>query len=409
VPGDKSISHRAMMLNALCVGKARVRDALYAEDVQCTMAALRAFGVKFEKSGHETIVCPPEAGLQEPRDIIDCGNSGTSMRLLSGIASTHDFLTVLTGDTSLRKRPMDRVVHPLRKMGARIDGREGGRLCPLAIRGGKLSLVHYDLPVASAQVKSALLVAGLRSGVAVREPHHSRDHTERMLLRMGVAVRRTPEDWLVLLPADRLSPVDVDVPGDLSAAAFFLVAGAIVPGSEIYLPNVGVNPTRTGVLEVLDRMGADIQIFPIDGKGPEPAANICARHGQLIGTTISGELALRCIDELPVLAIAAAFAVGETVIRDAAELRVKESDRIARVVTGLRSLGIEVEERPDGMVIQGGRPVGTGVADGTGDHRVAMAFAVAGMASPRGIAVVGAESVRSSYPDFQKNLEALIA
>ncbi len=406
VPGDKSVSHRALMLNSLASGPARVRNLLGAEDVVATTRAMRQVGVTIVAKGGEVVITPPAGGLQEPGDVIDCGNSGTSMRLLAGVFAARKIHAVLTGDISLRKRPMERVVAPLRKMGARIDGREDGKLAPLSIRGADLKMIDYTLPVAAAQVKSALLLAGLASGVAVREPRPSRDHTERMLIRMGASVRRA-EEWLVLLPAKTLDPIDVDVPGDISAAAFWLVAACIVPGSELMIRGVGINPTRTGILDVLDAMGADVQVFPIEAAGAEPQADLLARFGPLVGTRIDGDLALRCLDELPVIAIAAAFASGETVIADAAELRVKESDRIARVVTGLRSLGIEVEERPDGMVIQGGRPQGPGVVDATGDHRIAMSFAVAGAAADGGLTIVGSDSVSSSYPDFPTQMEAL--
>jgi 3-phosphoshikimate 1-carboxyvinyltransferase len=408
VPGDKSISHRALLLNALARKPARVRNLLWSEDVAATARALGGMGVSLVIDGPHVRIEPPADDLQEPEDVVDCGNSGTSMRLLAGILASQPFHSVLTGDDSLRRRPMLRVVKPLRAMGAKIDGREGGNLAPLGIRGGKLSMTETDLPLASAQVKSAILLAGLRAGTAVREPQRSRDHTERMLERMGAVLRRDPDDWLVLLPVERLDPVDVDVPGDLSAAAFYLVGAAIVPGSEVILPRVGVNPTRTGVLDALQAMGADLLVEPIASDDHEPTAELTIRAGGLHGTRIEGPLALRCLDELPVLAVAAAFAEGETVISDAAELRVKETDRIARVVAGLRSIGVECEERPDGMVIQGGRPTGPGRVDATGDHRIAMSFAVAGLATPGGIAIHGADAVSSSYPDFYEHLRGLL-
>ncbi len=407
VPGDKSISHRALLLNALACGPARVRGILRSDDVRATLGAVRALGVHVEEGDAEWVIRPPEQ-LREPRDVIDCGNSGTSIRLLAGVVASRPFFSVLTGDHSLQERPMARVADPLRAMGARVDGREGGRKPPLAIRGGDLRMTQHNLPVASAQVKSCLLLAGLGCGVMVREPAASRDHTERMLEKMGAPLRRTEDDWMILMPPERLEPVDVDVPGDLSAAAFWLVAGSIVHGSSLVLRGVGINPTRAGVLDALRSMGADIQVTPVAQAGAEPCADLHVHSAQLHGARIDGELALRCLDELPVLAVAAACASGRTVIADAAELRVKESDRIARVVAGLRAMGAQVEEYPDGMVIEGGALPGGGVIDASGDHRIAMAFAVAGLVAERGARIDGAESVTSSYPVFRDHLEALL-
>lgn len=407
MPGDKSISHRAVLFNALARAPAKIRNLLQSEDVEATIGAVRALGATVEQRGEWWVVRPPKGGLVEPMTVIDCGNSGTSIRLLAGAVAAQPFFTVLTGDASLRKRPMRRVLDPLRRMGARVDGRGDGHVAPIAIRGGSLKMVQHDLDVPSAQVKSACLLAGLKCGVAVREPRQSRDHTERMLLRMGASIRHDQDGWLVLLPTEVLDPIDVDVPGDISAAAFFLVAGAIVPGSEITLPGVGVNPTRSGILDALDLMGADVHVFPRDAAGAEPQADLLVRHGQLVGTRIDGELALRCLDELPILAVAASFAAGETVIADAAELRVKESDRIARMVVGLRSIGVDVDERPDGMVIRGGRPTVSGACDATGDHRIAMSFAVAACATQGGVTMDGADSVASSFPAFHSVLEGL--
>jgi 3-phosphoshikimate 1-carboxyvinyltransferase len=408
VPGDKSVSHRALILNGLASGPARVRGLLRADDVRATLEAMRAFGVAIEETGEEVRVTPPAGGLTEPPRALDCGNAGTSMRLLAGVAAAEPFLTVLTGDASLTRRPMMRIVKPLLTMGAAVDGREEGRFPPLAIRGGSLTMTQHALKIASAQVKSCLLIAGRRAGVMVKEPRRSRDHTERMLQAMGATLRHSEDDWLVLMPVDRLDPIDVDVPGDISAAAFWLVAASIVPGSEVCLRGVGVNPTRTGVLDVLKAMGADMQVDRVKSAGAEPCADLLVRAGPLVGTRIDGELALRCLDELPVLAVAAAAAEGRTVIADAAELRVKESDRIARVVAGLRAVGVQVEECPDGMIIEGGSLTGGGPVDATGDHRIAMAFAVAGLVAPEGTAVVGAESVSSSYPQFREHLEKLL-
>jgi len=408
VPGDKSVSHRSLLLNALATGPSRVRGLLRSDDVHCTLGAVRAMGVTVDEDGDDLVVRPPEGGLSEPKNVVDCGNSGTSIRLIAGVAASRPFFTVLTGDDSLRQRPMKRIVDPLRAMGAVIDGRGDGNLPPLAIRGKTLKMTQHALPVASAQVKSCLLLAGLRSGVMVKEPRRSRDHTERMLAAMGAPVRHTEDDWMLLMPPDRLAPVDVDVPGDLSAAAFWLVAACITPGSELTLRRVGVNPTRSGILDILDAMGADVQIYPTTQAGPEPCADLVARFGPLVGTRIDGDLALRALDELPVLAIAAACATGQTVIADAEELRVKESDRIARMVKGLRSMGVTVEERPDGMIIEGGGLVGGGRIDAHGDHRIAMSFAIAAQVAPQGAVIDGADSVTSSYPHFRDHLEAVL-
>jgi len=407
LPGDKSISHRSLLLNALACAPARVSGLLLSEDVQATRRAVQALGVRLAVEGRDVIVHPPKGGLKEPKDVIDCGNSGTTIRLLSGVLASRPFFSVLTGDHSLRSRPMKRITDPLSRMGAAFDGRSRGERPPLAVRGGSLRMTHHDLRIASAQVKSALLLAGLHCGVAVREPRQSRDHTERMLERMGCSIRTDTEDWLVLLPTDEIAPCDVFVPRDISAAAFFLVAASLVEGSEIFMENVGVNPTRTGVLDALLAMGADVQVFPKPGVGAEPVADLLVRHSPLVGTTIAGELTVRCLDEIPVLAVAAAMAEGETQIRNAAELRVKESDRIARVCTGLRAVGIEVEEREDGMTIQGGIPEGPASIDASGDHRIAMAFAVASQRIHGGLTIRGADSITSSYPDFFAHLEAL--
>ncbi len=407
VPGDKSISHRALLLNALSCGSARVRGMLDADDVRATARALRALGATVAGDAREAIVSGPGGGLREPEGVIDCGNSGTSMRVLLGVLAAEPLFAVLTGDASLRRRPMRRVVEPLRRMGARVDGRGDGSRAPLAVRGGELAHTAHDLRISSAQVKTALLLAGRHAGVQVREPRRSRDHTELLLRAMGAKLVEEPGGWLQLEGRTELQPVDVDVPGDLSSAAFWLVAGSLVPGSEIRLAGVGVNPTRSGVLDVLRAMGADIEVAPVQQLGAEPVADLIVRTAALRGTRIGGELALRSIDELPVLAVAAAFAEGETVLTDAAELRHKESDRLAHVAGGLRALGAEVEEAPDGLRIAGGGVRGGGRVQAGLDHRLAMAFAVAGLRAPDGVVVDGADAVRTSYPAFFDHLEAL--
>jgi 3-phosphoshikimate 1-carboxyvinyltransferase len=405
LPGDKSISHRAVLLSLLASGPARVRGLQRSGDLEATLRAAQALGGVIQLDGDDHVITPPQR-LTSPKGVIDCGNSGTTLRLLAGLIAGTDAVAVLSGDRSLRGRPMSRIADPLRIMGARIDGREGGRYAPLVVRGPVERRMGHHLPISSAQVKSALLLAGRHTGVSVKEPRKSRDHTERLLERMGARLSEV-DGWLHLEPVEDLAPVDVDVPRDLSAAAFWLVAASIVPGSDITLPGVGVNPTRTGVIDVLNAMGASIEVTPV-GDGPEPTADLRVRHAPLAGVRIEGELALRSLDELPALAVAAAFASGETVIGDAAELRVKESDRIGRTVAGLLALGVEVEASGDGMIIQGGRPSGPAVIDGSDDHRIAMAFSVAGLASGP-VTISGADAVRSSYPAFRGDLEALSA
>jgi len=408
VPGDKSVSHRSLIFGGQGRGTTRVRGLLRSGDVHATWGAMEALGVSIEDHGDEVLVHGVPA-LEEPSNVVDCGNSGTSIRLLAGVLARIDGHGVLTGDGSLRRRPMARVAEPLRRMGARIEGRAGGRLAPLAIRGGGLHPVDHDLTVASAQVKSCLLLAGLACGTRVREPRQSRDHSERFFAAMGRPLTVHDDRWLEVVPGP-LEPIDVEVPADVSSAAFLLVAASLVPGSEVELPRVGLNATRTGIIDALRAMGADIEVVDEDRSGVEPMATLVVRHAPLHGIRIDGDLALRSLDELPVLAVAAAFAEGETVIADAAELRVKESDRIARVAAGLRCLGVDVEERPDGMCIQGGGCSGAepAVVDASGDHRIAMAFTVAGLVAPAGVRVRAASAVESSWPSFYTDLSSLL-
>ena len=409
LPGDKSVSHRSLIFGALAPGGMAVDGLLEAGDVRATQGAVEALGARVEQeaSGRRVVYGPER--LVEPPQVVDCGNSGTSIRLLTGLLAGVDGLAVLTGDHSLRRRPMARVVEPLRRMGAVVDGRDGGRLAPLCVRGGALQAVDHDLAIASAQVKSALLLAGLRGGVRVREPRTSRDHTERFLAAMGAPVRDDGDGWLALQGGRPLTPVDVVVPRDISSAAFLLVAATLIEGSEVLLPDVGLNPTRTGVLDALLAMGASIEVVERHDDGLEPRGTLAVRSAPLHGIRIDGDLALRSLDELPVLAVAAAFAEGPTVIADAAELRVKESDRIARVASGLRSLGVDVQEAPDGMTIvpPSGGPRGPARIDASGDHRLAMSFTVAGRVAPGGVHIDHADAVASSWPGFYEALESL--
>lgn len=399
VPGDKSVSHRALLFGALARGTTRVTGLLDSEDVHATRAAVRALGVRVDEVDGVVTVTPPAGGLRAPEAPIDCGNSGTTMRLLAGLLAGAGLPATLVGDPSLSRRPMRRIADPLRAMGVPVDTAADGTPPLVLGRGEVRPGTRHDLKVASAQVKSCLILAGLRVGVTVREPERSRDHTERMLRAMGASLWEDGEG-LHLDPVSGLDAIEVQVPGDLSAAAFWLVGGSIVPGSELVLPGVGINPTRAGVLDALAAMGADVTVRPTPSPGGEPIADLVVRHGPLVGAEIHGELALRCLDEIPVLAVAAAFARGVTTIRDAGELRVKESDRIARVVAGLRALGVTVEERPDGMDIQGGLPRGPATVDASGDHRIAMAFAMAGAACAGGVSIAASEAVGSSYPAF---------
>ncbi|MAA73773.1 MAG: 3-phosphoshikimate 1-carboxyvinyltransferase [Salinisphaeraceae bacterium] len=403
VPGDKSISHRAIMFGALAEGDIRVTGFLEGADCLATMAAFRQMGVDIEHdagAGRLLVRGVGLHGLQRPESALDVGNSGTSMRLLSGLLAGQAFDSELTGDDSLRRRPMARVVGPLRSMGANIDTAEGGR-APLHIRGrAALRGIDYVMPVASAQVKSCLLLAGLyaEESVSLTEPGPSRDHSERMFEAFGVAVTRE-KARLRLAPGQSLRACDVEVPADLSSAAFLLVAASIVPGSELLLRNVGVNPTRDGVLTILKQMGADITRENERLAGGEPVADLRVRHAPLRGIDIDPALVPLAIDEFPALFVAAACAQGVTRLRGAAELRVKESDRIAVMADGLQALGVQVSVREDGADIHGG-PLGGGRVDSHGDHRVAMAFAVAGQVSRSAIEILDCDNVDTSFPGF---------
>ena len=413
VPGDKSISHRAAMLNALADGEATVHNFLPGEDCISTLSVLRELGVEWrlDESGDTPVLWIRGVGLRglvEPSAVLDCGNSGTTMRLMSGILAGQAFFSTLSGDASLCMRPMARVAAPLREMGAQIDGREGGRFAPLAIRGGGLHGIRYRMPVASAQVKSSILLAGLFADgeTIVEEPEATRDHTERMLDVMGARIGREGPA-VRLTPGMPLAPLSMRVPNDISAAAFWMVAASVHPDAEIHLTGVGMNPTRTGVIDVLRAMGADLSIEEERQAGGEPVADIVVRSARLRGAPIGGEHVLSAMDEVPVLAVAAAFADGTTVVRDAAELRVKESDRIATTVSQLAALGVSIAETEDGMTIDGGGHVHGGDVRSFGDHRLAMALAAAALAGSGDVRIANAEAVAVSYPAFWQHLEEL--
>lgn len=410
VPGDKSISHRALMLGALAQGETQIRGLLLGEDPRSTADCFRALGAEVSELNTEQVLVKGIGlgQLREPADILNAGNSGTTLRLMLGILASHPgrFFAV-TGDHSLRSRPMSRVVTPLQQMGAQIWGRQTGSLAPLAIQGQRLKPIHYHSPIASAQVKSCILLAGLMASgeTTVTEPVLSRDHTERMLRAFGAEVAVDPETHSATVTGPtHLRGQTVVVPGDISSAAFWLVAGAVVPGSDLQIQNVGINPTRTGVLEVLKQMGADItQSKPRQVAG-EPVADLRVRSGPLKACKIGADLIPRLIDEIPILTVAAVFAQGTTVIRDAAELRVKESDRIAAIATQLNRLGAKVNELPDGLEITGGTPLKGTDLDSYRDHRIAMSLAIAALNASGSTQITQAGVAAISYPDFASTL-----
>ncbi len=409
VPGDKSISHRSVILGALAEGTTEVQGFLHGEDSYRTVNCFRKMGVSIDiERGKVIIEGKGLHGLQEPEDVLDAGNSGTTARLLLGILAGNPFYSVITGDSSLRSRPMGRVVEPLSKMAATFYGRKGSALLPLSVLGGDLEAIEYNSPVASAQIKSAILLAGLyaRGVTSVTEPQLSRDHTERMLKHFGIKVNRK-EKRVEVKGLPKMTGKKIEVPGDFSSAAFFIVAASILPGSSLKIYNVGINPTRTGLLDVLLEMGADICLENERIINEEPVADIRVESARLKGTGIGGELIPRLIDEIPVLAVAAAVAEGKTVIKDAAELKVKESDRISAVVQELEKMEAQIEGMPDGMVIHGRRELKGAVCHSQGDHRIAMAMAVAGLAARGETRITGSECINISFPGFDKALEEL--
>ncbi len=409
VPGDKSISHRAVILGAIAEGPTEIRGLLRGADTLNTVKAFRQMGVAVEDGGDRLVIeGTARRGLQEPRDLLDMGNSGTGMRLLAGLLAGQDFFSVLTGDVYLRQRPMRRVTRPLRAMGATILGREGGRFAPLAIRGGKLAGIDHISPVSSAQVKSAVLLAGLHAQgrTSVTEPYPSRDHTERMLRQFGGRIE-TVGTTVTVDGGQRLSGCAIDVPADFSSAAFFTVAALIVKKSDLLLRGVGVNPTRTGLLPILQRMGARIEVAP-RGEGEEPMADLHVVSSPLRGTTVTPDEVPAAIDEFPILCVAAAFAEGETTLTGASELRVKETDRIRAMRENLQALGADVSERDDGLVIRGGVPLRGARCNSFGDHRIAMAMAVAGLCCAGETVVEDTACIGTSFPGFRKILESAI-
>jgi 3-phosphoshikimate 1-carboxyvinyltransferase len=407
VPGDKSISHRSIMLGSIARGVTTVSGFLRGEDNIATLNAFRAMGVRIHDDG-ETLRIEGKGlhGLTEAEDVIDCGNSGTSIRLLTGLMAAQRFYTVLTGDRYLRRRPMRRVVEPLSRMGACIHGRDNGEKAPLAIVGRPLTGIAYDSPVASAQVKSALMLAGLYADGATRvtEPHLSRDHSERMFRHFGARLE-TDAAGVTVYGGHELDGRDIVVPGDISSAAFFLVAALIVPGSELLIRGVGVNPTRTGILDILTAMGGSVELLDQREVSGEPVADLLVRTSALRGIEIGGDVVPRAIDEFPVICVAAALAEGTTVIRDARELRVKETDRIAAMAANLRAAGATITETADGMVIEGTGRLNGVTVESFGDHRIAMSMLVAGLAASGAITVSDTECIATSFPTFTALLD----
>ena len=409
VPGDKSISHRAVMFGSISEGLTEITDFLQGADCLSTISCFRKLGIEIENTGERILVHGRGLhGLTAPSETLDAGNSGTTTRLISGILAGQNFSSRLTGDASIQSRPMNRIIHPLREMGAQISSENENGCAPLLIRGTSLHGIDYRSPVASAQVKSCILLAGLYADreTSVTEPALSRDHTERMLKSFGARVKRTGLTAQIF-PESRLIGQKIQVPGDISSAAYFLAAALLVPGSEILLKNVGINPTRDGILQVIKKMGGDLQILNQRTISGEPVADLLVRHSSLNGTVIEGDLIPTLIDEIPILAVLASFAEGTTVIRNAEELKVKESDRLSIMVEELLAMGAEVTGTDDGMIIRGGKPLRGTKIDSHKDHRIAMSFAVAGLAADGVTSIPDSGCVAISYPGFYEDLQKL--
>lgn len=411
VPGDKSISHRAVMLGALAKGTTSVTNFLKGADCLSTIFCFEKMGIEIEQLPSEILIHGKGLhGLKAPETILDAGNSGTTTRLLSGILAGQTFCTTLTGDASIQKRPMTRIITPLSQMGGKIESLSGNGCAPLKITGHPLKPIHYLSPVSSAQVKSCVLLAGMYAdGITrVTEPYLSRNHSELMLRSFGADV--TSEGTTAAITGNPvLEGQKVVVPGDISSAAYFIAAGLLIPGSEILIKDVGINPTRDGILKVCADMGADIQLLNKREYGKEPVADILVKHSELKATVIEGALIPTLIDELPMLAVMAAFAQGTTVIRDAQELKVKESNRLDIIVQHLSAMGADIIPTEDGMEIHGGKPLKGAVLDSYMDHRIAMSFAVAGMAADGETEILNASCVDISYPEFYRDMAAISA
>lgn len=414
MPGDKSISHRSIIFNSVADGTAHISNFLPGEDCLSSIACMRAMGVKIELSQSQrevTVEGRGLHGLQEAAEVLDAGNSGTTTRLLVGLLSGQNFFSMLTGDSSLRSRPMGRVIGPLKQMGAQIWGRKNDTLAPLAIKGAPLKGLEYKLPVASAQLKSCLLLAALyaKGNTRLTGLIASRDHTERMLTAMGAPLEVSEEEIVMRGPATELKALDVEVPGDISSAAFWLVAASVHPDADIVLKNVGVNLTRTGIIDALDEMGANISFQNERQIAGEPVADLRVQSARLRGASVGGAMIPRLVDEVPALAVATLFGLGRSTVRDASELRVKETDRIAAIASEFARLGATVETQPDGLSISGGQKLHGGTVKSYGDHRLAMALAVAGLLLPSGEAIEIEDYACAdvSYPGFWDDLKRI--
>ena len=411
VPGDKSISHRSIMLGALADGTTEVTGFLQGADCLSSIACFQKMGVTIENNPNNNTVRITGRGLHgltKPEGILDVGNSGTTTRLMSGILAAQPFTSTIDGDASIRKRPMGRIMTPLSMMGARFESLQTQQCAPFKISGGSLKGIHYNSPVASAQVKSAILFAGLYADgeTSVTEPSLSRNHTELMFESFGIDIK-SKGTTATVQPANQLIPQKIQIPGDISSAAYFIVAGLITPNSEITIKNVGINPTRDGILTVCKNMGADITVSHSYDKIGEPRADITVKSSALQGCVIEGDIIPKLIDEIPVIAIMAAFADGTTIIKDAQELKVKESNRIDVMVENLSAMGVDIEGTEDGMIIHGGKPLHGAAIDSKSDHRIAMSFAIAGSLADGETDILNAECVNISYPQFYQDMQRL--
>lgn len=410
VPGDKSISHRAIMLGSLATGTTHVTNFLQGADCLSSIDCFRKMRIQIENNIDSVVIHGKGLrGLKKPEGILDVGNSGTTMRLMSGILSATDFSVTVTGDASIQRRPMGRIMTPLRLMGADITSVKDNNCAPLEIKGKKLNSIHYDSPVASAQVKSSILLAGLFAdgSTSVTEPYLSRNHSELMLDYFGASIK-SEGTTATITPCDMLTARDIKVPGDISSAAYFIGAGLITPNSEILIKNVGINPTRDGILRVVKAMGGHVELLNKRLEGLEKVADLLVKTSSLKGTTIEGELIPTLIDEIPLLAVLACFADGTTIIKDAQELKVKESNRIDVMVTNLKAMGADITATEDGMIIHGGKELHGTTIESHLDHRIAMSFAIAGINASGETIINGSECVDISYPTFYKDLDRLI-